>query len=255
LNDTQHQLPAPRKPPAPRALRCPLCGGRSAPFIASTRKTSSRYYLCGICGFIALAPGERPTASAAKARYLLHDNDPEDPGYRKFVSDFASQAIIPYIAPGARILDFGSGPRPLLAELLSERGFACDIYDPNFARTRAWRRRTYEAVALHEVAEHLADPGATLGLLAERVAPCGILALRSRFPPGQRQDFAQWWYRMDPTHISFYTPDSLERFFAGRAFALAFFKEPDTIVFRKIGVSWHQKTDSRFASFEGSQWL
>lgn len=225
-----------RQPPSQRAPRCRLCGGRSAPFAAATRKTSNRYYRCEACGFVALAPGERPSASDAKARYLLHENDPADPGYREFVSAFARQAIIPNVAPGARILDFGSGPRPFLAAFLSERGFDCDLYDPNFARTRAWRRRTYDAIALHEVAEHLAEPGAAFGYLAERIVPNGIIALRTRFQPRESRDFDRWWYRMDPTHVSFYTPDSLERFFCGRGFAPAFFKEPDTIVFRKNGV-------------------
>lgn len=254
MNDTQHQLPAPRLPASRPALRCSLCGGRAAPFLAATRKTSRRYYRCESCGFVALAPSQRPAAAAAKARYLLHDNDPEDKGYREFVSAFASHAVMPYIAPGALALDFGSGPRPLLASLLSASGCRCDLYDPHFAKTRAWRKRTYDAIALHEVAEHLANPGATLDFLAERVAQGGIIAIRTRFLADQGQDFAQWWYRMDPTHLSFYTPSSLERFFAERGFALASLEAPDTIVFRKTGVLLPRKPDARSTSAEGSRW-
>lgn len=244
---------SPRKPAA-RPLRCPLCGERAAPFAAATRKTSRRYHRCESCGFVALAPGERPTAAAAKARYLLHENDPENQGYRDFVSAFAGSAVIPHIAPGARVLDFGSGPRPLLAPLLSGLGYRCDLYDPNFAKTRAWRRRTYDAVVLHEVAEHLADPGAALGLLAERVVPGGIVAIRTRFLPEREDDFADWWYRMDPTHMSFYTPASLERFFGLRGFALENLDAPDTIVLRKTGISWPEKTDPWSAPAEGNRW-
>ena len=217
-------------------MRCPLCGQRSAAFNAATRKTSRRYYRCETCGFVALAPGQRPAYAAAKARYLLHDNDPDDEGYRNFMGGFVSDAILPYIAPGARVLDFGSGPRPALAALLASLGHPGDLYDPHFAKTRAWRRRLYEAIALHEVAEHLAAPGATLGILAARVAPGGVIAIRTRFLPERSQDFAEWWYRMDPTHVSFYEPRSLERFFGGRGFSLARLDNPDTIVFRKTGV-------------------
>lgn len=243
----------PQEPASRRALRCPLCGGRAAPFIAATRKTSRRYHRCEVCGLITLAPSQRPTAAAAKARYLLHDNNPEDEGYREFVSAFANRALIPNIAPGARVLDFGSGPRPLLAPLLSDLGYRCDLYDPHFAKTRAWRKRTYDAIALHEVAEHLANPGATLGILADLIAPGGIIAIRTRFLADQGPDFAQWWYRMDPTHLSFYTPSSLERFFAERGFALASFEAPDTIVFRKTGVLLPRKQDSQSSSVEGSR--
>lgn len=217
-------------------MRCPLCGGPAAAFTAATRKTSRRYYRCEACGFVTLAPGQRPACAAAKARYLLHDNDPEDRGYGEFLSGFASNAILPFIAPGARVLDFGSGPRPALAALLASLGHPCDLYDPHFAKTRAWRRRLYEAIVLHEVAEHLAAPGATLGILAERVAPGGVIAIRTRFLPERGQDFDDWWYRMDPTHVSFYEPRSLERFFCHRGFGLARLDAPDTIVFRKIAV-------------------
>lgn len=214
-------------------MRCPLCGAKARPFTALTRKTSRRYYRCEACGFVALAPGARLTKPEEKARYLLHDNDPANQGYRDFVDGFARQAIIPFVAPRAHALDFGSGPRPLLAPQLAERGYRCDLYDPYFAPTRAWRRRSYDAIALHEVAEHIANPGATLGFLAGRVAPGGVIAIRTRFQPSEPRDFDAWWYRMDPTHISFYTSSCLERFFGERGFIVAGRVAFDTIVFRK----------------------
>ncbi|MCE1196694.1 class I SAM-dependent methyltransferase [bacterium] len=217
-------------------MRCPLCGGPAQPFAASTRKTSRTYHRCGSCGFVALAPSARLSRAEEKARYLLHDNDPADRGYRDFVGDFVRRAIIPFAAPGDAILDFGSGPRPLLAATLAELGYHCDLYDPCFAATRAWRRRTYGLVALHEVAEHIAKPGAELAFLAGRVAPGGAIAIRTRFQPSLEEDFDAWWYRMDPAHVSFYTPSCLERFFGGFGFVLAFLAPPDTIVFRKTAL-------------------
>jgi hypothetical protein len=46
-------------------------------------------------------------------------------------------------------------------------------------------------------------------MLRERLMPNGILALRTRFLPDDLDGFASWWYRMDPTHISFYRRDGL----------------------------------------------
>ncbi|MCK7483954.1 MAG: hypothetical protein M0C28_48450 [Candidatus Moduliflexus flocculans] len=52
-----------------------------------------------------------PTPEEEKARYLLHRNDPDGPGYRSYLEDFIRKAVSPFAPPGSGgILDFGSGP-------------------------------------------------------------------------------------------------------------------------------------------------
>ena len=186
-------------------MRCRLCGS------AATRSRLfglAEYSFCGDCGFVGLARRFFPTREAEEARYRLHRNDPAEAGYRAFLGLFMEKALEPFLAPGAAVLDFGSGPVSALAALLAEKGWAASAYDPYFAPGRAWRRRSWEAIALHEVAEHLRQPGKTLSALSRLLAPGGVLAIRTRFAPENSDDFGSWWYRRDITHIGFYRPES-----------------------------------------------
>ena len=173
------------------------------------------------------------TQKEGKNRYLLHQNSHDASGYIEFLNVFIGSAVLPYIAPGSAILDYGSGPRPVLSGLLKDLGYACDIYDPAFAKTRLWKKRKYSAVLLHEVAEHLKNPSETFSRLASLVEPGGILAVRTRFPPSGADDLKSWWYRMDPTHVGFFAPRSLSSFFGRNGFSTLRCIGPDIMVFRK----------------------
>ncbi|HOX31905.1 MAG TPA: class I SAM-dependent methyltransferase [Spirochaetales bacterium] len=210
-------------------MRCRLCSSDSTlPRLAG----GLEYRDCPDCGYIGLAPRHWPSRAEEEARYRLHRNDPAEPGYRAYLGAFAELALEPFLGPGARILDFGSGPVPALSLLLAERGFAARPYDPFFAPGSSWRRRSWEAIVLHEVAEHLRSPGRTLAALARRLAPGGILAVRTRFPPEDPAGFESWWYRRDSTHLGFWRPESFSRLARDTGLELALVREPDLAVLR-----------------------
>lgn len=192
---------------------CRLCGGPAARLDAPLGNKNLSYARCERCGYVGLDPEHFPGAEEEKKRYLLHRNSPSDPGYLRYLQEFLDLAVLPYLAPGARALDFGSGPAPVLSSLLESAGFGCDCFDPFFLPDLSWQDRTYDAILLHEVAEHLHDPARTLLELAPRLAPRGIIAIRTRVPPADAESFRTWWYRMDPTHVGFFTPKSLEMVF------------------------------------------
>jgi hypothetical protein len=211
-------------------MSCRLCGGRS------TRRLEfgdSNYEDCLACGYLGLARSLFLDRRSELERYRLHRNDPGESGYRAFLEGFIEAAVEPYLAPGASILDFGSGPRPALVELLIERGWNAAAYDPFFAPGRSWRNRSWDAVAVHEVAEHLRSPYRSLAGLAARIVPGGVLAIRTRFAPERDEELATWWYRLDPTHLGFFK----ERSFAvlARRLALEVVKtqRPDIAVLAK----------------------
>ena len=214
-------------------MKCRLCGASAAPVVFRSKKSSRTYASCEACGFIGLAAVHMLTQKEGKNRYLLHRNSHDESGYIEFLNLFIGSAVLPYVAPGGAILDYGSGPRPILSDLLKNLGYACDIYDPAFAKTRLWKKRKYSAILLHEVAEHLKNPAETLGRLAGLVEPRGILALRTRFPPPAEADFKSWWYRMDPTHIGFFPSRSLESFFGRNGFSTLRCIRPDIMIFKK----------------------
>jgi SAM-dependent methyltransferase len=188
-------------------MTCPVCG-RWEPRTPGTPPWAllrgASYRRCLGCFYIYLERSLLPPPEEEKARYLLHRNDPEDPGYRSYLEDFIRKAVIPFVQPGARILDFGSGPVPALAGLLSDRGYPVSVYDPYFAPDRTARTGPFDLIVLHEVAEHLSRPYFEIARLARTLAPGGRLAIRTRFAPEDPEKFRTWWYREDPTHVGFF---------------------------------------------------
>lgn len=212
-------------------LHCPLCAQEMKLLNFPIRGRDRWYHRCRSCGFIYLAPAHHLSAEAEKERYLQHQNS-NDNGYRDYLGTFIEAAVIPHLKPGAEILDFGSGPVPALTSLLNSQGFSCHTFDPYFSPAPAWQSRSYDAVILHEVAEHLADPAAVFTAAGACIRNGGFFMIRTRFLESCA-DFASWWYRMDATHISFYTEIGLRQFMASQGFSQILFRTPDIAVFQK----------------------
>ncbi len=198
---------------------CPLCGGEPGARVEEwVVVKAARYYHCRHCDLVFLDPLQRPEESRERERYLEHNNSSEDEGYVAYLRGFADEALLPYVGPRgpgqsgspARVLDFGSGPNPVFAGVLKGMGFQVDTYDPLFAPGLEWRGRRYDAVTAVEVAEHLFQPFVEFQRLRSILRPGGYLALRTLLHYSDRQRFAGWWYRQDPTHVCFYSARSFE---------------------------------------------
>lgn len=168
---------------------------------------SGCYGVCAGCGLVFQHPSQRPDALTEQAIYAAHDNRPDDPDYRRFLSRL-TRVLVPALAPGAEGLDYGAGPGPALAAMLAEAGFAMTAYDPFFAPHEQALARRYDFVVCTETAEHFHHPGREFDRLAALLRPGGHLGLMTRLLlPGI--DFDTWHYPRDPTHVSFYTDASL----------------------------------------------
>jgi SAM-dependent methyltransferase len=175
------------------------------------------YYYCSNCGFIFMDEAKILPPQQERERYLKHMNTPEDSGYADMLKTFIKTGILPFHGNIKTALDFGSGPEPVLAALLKEMGYEVDIYDIYFAPEPVYRNRTYDLITCTEVLEHLRNPLETLKMLKDHLQPGGILAVMTMFHPlesGKRgklpgeMEFKDWWYRRDPTHISFFRPET-----------------------------------------------
>lgn len=158
-----------------------------------------------------LSPEQHPDQATEKAQYDLHENDPLDPGYRAFLSRLADP-LIPLLKPGMRGLDFGCGPGPALARMLTERGFEMAVYDPYYANRPAMLEppyAPYDFVTCTETAEHFHSPRNAFQTLARIVRSGSYLAIMTCFQTDDGR-FANWHYRKDPTHVSFYREATLE---------------------------------------------
>jgi 2-polyprenyl-3-methyl-5-hydroxy-6-metoxy-1,4-benzoquinol methylase len=73
----------------------------------------------------------------------------------------------------------------------------------------------YDFITCTEVAEHFRTPAEEFDQLGAMLRPGGWLALMTTF---QTEDarFANWHYRMDPTHVVFYRAATLAHIAASR---------------------------------------
>ncbi len=189
------------------ASRCPLCERRetSTPF---ARDESREYLVCSNCDLVFVPPQFHPGPAAERQRYDLHQNDPEDPGYRAFLS-LLIEPLRATLPEGAAGLDFGCGPTTALTGLLEEAGFRMSRFDPFYAPGRGVLQRAYDFVTCTEAAEHFFDPAREWALLVTLVRPGGWLGIMTLLRE-QDVDFAQWWYRRDFTHVAFYSRRTFE---------------------------------------------
>lgn len=166
------------------------------------RARAREYFRCERCGLVYVRQEDLPTPEEERRRYLEHENAGAD--YRAYLSAFADRALGPDDGAGSRVLDYGCGPAPVLGAILRDRGYEAAGWDPFFAPDPAALSRTYHIVILHEVIEHIADPGASFRTIAQLLAPGGRVVIRTQPYPADPEAFARWWYRADPTHICFY---------------------------------------------------
>ena len=145
-----------------------------------------------------------------KKKYDQHNNSLENEGYVQMFEDFIDLSIVPYIQDIQRALEFGSGPTPVFAKLLERRGLEVDIYDLYYAPKKVYEHKMYDLITSTEVFEHLQKPLEILELLVKHTNNNGYIVLMTKFPPKDDKAFLAWWYRRDPTHISFFTPKSFE---------------------------------------------
>ncbi len=185
----------------PGITHCPLCNFiDSEAFYRDRRRT---YRRCLRCALVFVPPQFHLSAAAEKAEYDLHINKVEDPGYRRFLARLATPLLERVQAP-ARGLDFGCGPGPALAYMLRESGLEVRLFDVFYAPDSRALEDRYDFICATEVVEHLHEPGRELARLWSLLAPTGWLGVMTKLVR-DRQAFAAWHYKNDPTHVCFFS--------------------------------------------------
>ncbi|EEG76984.1 class I SAM-dependent methyltransferase [Dethiobacter alkaliphilus] len=181
---------------------CLLCETKS---IHQIEAAAPGYYHCRECDLIFLAPKFRLDAEQEKEHYETHNNTLDNPGYVQMFEKFISNAVLPYVYPNGRALDFGCGPGQVLQVLLERRGFRTDVYDPYYAPQEP--QGPYRLVTSTEALEHVYEPGKVWQKLLLLLEAGGTLAVMTNFHQGP-EAFVNWWYRRDPTHVTFFSEDT-----------------------------------------------
>lgn len=185
---------------------CPLCFAEKAvPFFQDPNRD---YFHCPTCSLTFVPPEYFLSTEEEKARYDTHENNPDDPAYRKFLSRVFDPLHL-LLAPGSCGLDFGSGPGPTLSVMFEEQGHSMTLFDTFYAPHPTALQQTYDFITATEVLEHLHHSGTDLNRLWGCLKPGGYLGIMTRLAPSG-EHFADWFYKKDPTHVSFFSASTFE---------------------------------------------
>ncbi|MCX7655157.1 MAG: class I SAM-dependent methyltransferase [Treponemataceae bacterium] len=194
-------------------MNCPICAHPHSTFISlpRQRKRIRRFFRCTVCHVVWEDPSTWLSETEEQERYLLHRNYPQDPGYRNYI-----ERILKQIGEGMghdvrevfgscplSILDYGCGPTPLVAQLLSSTRHKVMSYDPYFAPAKL--QGPYDLILCIEVAEHFKEPRHEFTYLTSLLKEGGFLAIHTQLVPDKDEDFSAWWYKEDTTHRVFYS--------------------------------------------------
>ncbi len=211
---------------------CPLCLGLSTSLLHKGGKASgSRDFIqCDSCDLVFVPRSQLLTSQQQNDRYLEHNNDVDDPEYRKFLGRLYNE-LKPYLVTGAEGLDYGSGPGPALVAMMREDGFDVDQYDIFFHSDEAVLKKTYDFITCTETAEHFSNPESEFQRLFDMMREpawlgimTGMLADWSQFP--------DWYYHHDPTHVNFFSKKTMS-WISEKYQCTATYPADNVVLFRK----------------------
>ncbi len=165
------------------------------------------YFECLTCKGIFLHPSLFPDAISEKKRYLEHNNDTEDKGYRNFVSPI-TKAVLQHFEKDHQGLDFGAGTAPVISKMLDEHGYKIWQYDPFFHPYPELLDKKYNYIVCCEVIEHFHFPEKSFLQLKNLLLPGGKLFCMTDIY-NKTIDFNSWYYKNDQTHVFIYQIETL----------------------------------------------
>ena len=209
---------------------CPLC--LSADTAHFSRDQLRDYLRCEHCKLVFVPQKFHLSSADEQAQYDLHENNPDDSGYRTFLSRLADP-LLERLPANAQGLDFGCGPGPCLSAMLEEQGHSVALYDLYYADNRELLTvdADYDFITATEVIEHLSQPMDELRRLWRLLKPGGYLGLMTKLV-ADADKFANWHYKIDPTHISFFSVQTFE-YLSQQWDSSAEIIGADVIIFRK----------------------
>jgi SAM-dependent methyltransferase len=207
---------------------CTLCKSSNVhPVPAPGDKRS--YYYCDTCFLIFADPEYHLSLEDERSRYQTHNNGIEYPGYVQFLNRVISPALNYLQAPMIG-LDYGCGPSPTLSKILKSHNLECYDYDPVFGFDHP--NRIYDFLFATECLEHFFDPHKELEAIHRLVKKDGIVGIMTeRWTT--KEHFANWYYKRDPTHVSFYHLNTFHFIARSLGFRIEFMDADRVIILRK----------------------
>ncbi len=154
-----------------------------------------------------LDPSHFLSQGKEKEHYDLHQNDINDHAYQNFVSPIVNGVLETYSSTH-KGLDFGAGSGPVITHLLVNNEYDIVAYDPYFCSDKKLLEKRYDYIVCCEVMEHFYNPAKEFGLLKSLLLPNGTLYCKTKLY-NPTINFTTWWYKNDPTHVFFYSNNTL----------------------------------------------
>ena len=185
---------------------CPLCESDKTQeqFEAKALRKKRIFFLCEECDLLFVPNAFHPSRDVEKGQYDLHQNCGENEGYLNHLKPVVESAL-KLVAKGGRILDYGCGPGPVLAEELKSKGRSVATYDPFFQSEPV--EGPFDLVTCTEVVEHFSNPKKSLEKLFQVVGE-GSLIVMTSLTDGV-ESLRDWHYIRDITHVSFYSQKTM----------------------------------------------
>jgi SAM-dependent methyltransferase len=193
---------------------CPLCGAGA---MAIHQDRGRRFVHCPACDLVSVPRSCHLSAEEQRARYARHRNSIDNVGYVRMLNG-PVELLRRYAGTARRVLDYGSGPAPVMVELLRRAGYEAIGYDPFFSADTDVSL-PFDAVLCVETIEHFADPRGELEKIRRLLRPGGCLVVMTLLHNGPAS-IADWWYARDATHVAFYSAATLGWIAAALGFQL-----------------------------------
>ena len=193
-------------------IRCRLCSSLALSFFEHNHRNYER---CTHCSLIQLRRSQCPKLEEEKSEYMLHNNDPYDPRYRRFLRG-VTQAMIQWLLEEQRvspnILDFGSGSGPAISVVLGEQGWNVHNYDPLYSPDKKHIQRKYDLISSTEVVEHFYEPKISWELLFSLLKEDGCLVVMTQSSDRYctSESFGRWRYIREKSHVALYHTKTMQ---------------------------------------------
>jgi len=196
------------------------------------KKWGRTYYKCNNCQFIFCDENDILTEKEESKKYEKHNNFIDDPEYRAYFKRFIDE-VREYIPKGSQILDYGSGPEPVLADVFKELGYSPKTYDKYFNENSKYKDFNYDVITSTEVFEHIYRPMEVLKDLDKLLNRNGHIILMTNFHYNDWERFRNWWYMKDLTHIVFFNERTFEVLAKELNYEVVYNNNKNIVVLRK----------------------
>lgn len=188
---------------------CRVCGHLTTEW--THLRLASKYFYCNHCEFVSKDETMRVTPDEAFKIYNTQKNSIDDQRYVASFHKFLKEAVFPFSNSLKNGLDFGSGPNPVLSQILTrDYGYDMDVYDLYYAPDRLNIDKKYDLVTSTEVAEHIPEPLNYFRQMKSLLTDTGTLAIMTQFHQNNALHFSDWHYARDKSHMSFYTEKTMK---------------------------------------------